>query len=175
MKKGLVVIWVLITVLGSGCMQSQQTADSVQSNVRQTTAGIPAADPVDAYLLVVDDLFNQNTNLNGNAEYLAIDCSAMVNLTAEGRNRLLAELEKYGLKILDKSMDQLKTEGYITNLSFENGIYFEIKDQPMSESTILMTAMKWRSGLGAIGWENRTVSWQNNSWALDESKETWVS
>lgn len=174
-KSGISVFLILITMLCAGCVQSPTNDEISQSETSQTSINDPAADPVGAYLLVIDDLFNQNLNLNNNIEYLAIDCSTMVNLTAEGRARLLVELEKYNLNILDKTMDQLIAEGFITNLSFENGIFFEIKDQPLKASAIVMNAMKWRSGLAAYGWKNRTVTWQNNSWTLDETGETIVS
>lgn len=180
-KRGFLVCLIFVTMLNAGCSQLS-TAQTSQSEPltdlsisSRNSENNPAADPVDAYLLVIDDLFNQDPALNSNIEYLAINCSTMVNLSAEGRTRMLNELKKYGFIVLDNTMDQLKSEGYVRDLKFENGIFIEIKDQQMKASTIVMSAMKWRGGLAAFGWENRTVTWKNNSWTLDESKETWVS
>ena len=73
------------------------------------------------------------------------------------------------------TMEELEEEGYIKNLFFEEGILFEIKDETMQGATITMDISKWRSGLGAIGYDGLIVKYKNGKWEIVKQGNAWIS
>jgi Ca-activated chloride channel family protein len=133
------------------------------------------SDAVGAYMAVLDKLYSEDSGLNAEIKYLAIDTSKMVNLTDEAKSKLMKELDKYGLTVLDMTFEELQKEGYIEDLAFRNGILFRIEDEPMSGNKIVMDASKWRSGTGAIGYEDIVVKYSAVGWKITGMKSAWIS
>lgn len=78
-----------------------------------------APDPVDAYLLVIDKLYEEDPALNDGIEYLAIDTSTMVNLNEESRDILLEELKNYGFTVLDMTYEELEKDSQSASLLYQ--------------------------------------------------------
>ncbi|MTI70882.1 MAG: hypothetical protein FH751_11590 [Firmicutes bacterium] len=163
MKKNFIVrkIFVLfilsITVFTIACTQSEKI------------------DKVDAYTTVIDKLYEEDTALNSNIKYIAIDTSLIVNLNNEEKKELLKDLEKYGFTILDMTIEELKKEGYVKDLYFKKGILFKIKDEPIKRNSITMNISKWRSGLGAIGYHDTVLKYKNGKWKIEKQGIAWIS
>ena len=136
--------------------------------------GLPP-DPIDAYLLVIDKLYEDDIALNDNIKYLAINTTTMANLNQEGRVTLLEELEKYGYTVLDMTFDELEKEGYIRDLYFKEGILIRIEDEVMEDNIIKMNASKWKSGLGAIGYDGMTLEYNGEIWEVTGLVSNWIS
>ena len=133
------------------------------------------ADPIDAYLLVIDKLYEEDTVLNDNIKYLAIDTTTMVNLNDDNRDILLEELDKYGHTVLDMTFDQLEEEEYTRDLYFQKGILIRIEDEVMEDNIIKMNASKWKSGLGAIGYDGMTLEYNGEVWEVTGIVSNWIS
>jgi Ca-activated chloride channel family protein len=156
MKKLLLLNLVLLFLI-SGCTQ----------NIAPNTA--------DAYKIVIDKLYNEDEGLNSNIKYLAIDTTTMVNLNNDTKEKLLKTLEDYGLIVLDMTFEELEKQGYIEDLYFKEGILFKIEDEPMKNNTIKMNVSKWRSGLGAIGYNDLVIKYKNGEWKITKIGEAWIS
>ena len=130
---------------------------------------------VDAYTTAIDKLYQEDSGLNGDIKYIALDTSSIINLDDSERQELLQALESYGFTVLDMTMEELEEEGYIKNLFFEEGILFQIKDEPMQETSITMDISKWRSGLGAIGYDGLIVKYKNGKWEIVKQGNAWIS
>jgi len=130
---------------------------------------------VEAYTTVIDKLYKEDSGLNGDIKYLAIDTSLMVNLNDKTKVKLLKHLEKYGFTVLDMSFEDLQKTGYIKNLQFEEGILFQIEDEPMENNRIKMKASKWRSGKGAIGYNHLILNYKDGKWEISGLNEMWIS
>ncbi|MBR0597409.1 hypothetical protein [Sinanaerobacter chloroacetimidivorans] len=137
--------------------------------------GSPDLSAADAYWMVIDQLYQEDSGLNGDIKYLAIDTTEMVNLTEEGKEALLKQLESYGYEVLDTTFQELQEQGLIHDLYFPEGILFQIQDEPMEGNTITMDASKWRSGTGAIGYDNLVVEYKNDIWEIKEFGGAWIS
>lgn len=163
MKKKIIVrkIFILfilsITVFAVACTQSEEV------------------DKVGAYTTVIDKLYEEDSALNSNIKYIAIDTSLIVNLNDEEKAELLKELGNYGFIILDMNIEELKEEGYVKDLYFEEGILFQIKDELIERNSITMDISKWRSGLGAIGYDGTVVKYKNGKWKIVEQGDAWIS
>lgn len=142
------------------------------------TAACAKSDPVDkvgAYTTVIDKLYEEDSALNSNIKYIALDTSSIVNLNNEEKAELLKELENYGFTVLDMTIEQLEEEGYVKDLYFEEGILFRIKDQPIKGNSITMDISKWRSGLGSIGYDGTIVKYKDGKWEIDKQGNAWIS
>lgn len=154
MKKMIVLIIIMITV--AGCSNE-------------------AIEPVGAYTTVIDKLYNEDIALNSNIKYIAVDTSLIKNLSDEQKFALLKEVEKYGLTVLHMTFEELEKQGFIEDLYFKEGILFRLEDELMSGSSINMDASKWRSGLGAIGYNDLEVKYKNGKWIITKTGSAWIS
>ncbi|MEL7649941.1 MAG: hypothetical protein AAGU76_17810 [Sedimentibacter sp.] len=157
MKKLLCVVLILIVSLSAGCSRTEPP------------------DAIGAYEAAIDRLYMEDEALNTGIKYLAIDTSEMVNLTEENKKTLLKNLEKYGLTVLDATMEQLKEQGYIKDTNFEEGILFKIRDEKMKNSSVAMDVSKFRSGLGAIGYDGMVIKYRDGRWEITKSGSPWIS
>lgn len=155
MKK-IIVFLILITIIAAGCNQE-------------------ITEPVGAYTTVIGKLYNEDMALNHDIKYIAVDTSLINNLSEEQKSELLKEIEKYGYIVLDMTFDKLEEQGYIEELYFKEGILFNIEDKPMSGNAILMNVSKWRSGLGAIGYNDLKVEYKNGNWKITKTGSAWIS
>lgn len=155
MKKIIVCLMIIMTVV-SGCSQKPP-------------------DAVEAYTVVIDKLYNEDMALNADIKYIAVDTSSIVNLSNEKKERLLKEVGKYGLNVLDMTFDELEKEGYIKDLYFEQGILFKIEDKEMNNNSIMMDVSKWRSGTGAVGYENLKTKYKDGNWEITDTGSAWIS
>jgi len=157
MKKIITLLTLAAAILLSGCFQNAPS------------------DCVGAYMAVIDKLYNEDSGLNGDIKYIAIDTSSMSNLDENSKAELLKQLEKYGAAVLDMTFEELESKGYIKNLYFTEGIFFRIEDAYIKNNSIKMNVSKWRSGLGAIGYNDMTVSYKNKSWKITKTGTAWIS
>lgn len=157
MKKILLILNIFLVFILSGCSEDS------------------APNTADAYKIVIDKLYNEDEGLNSEIKYLAVDTSTMKNLTDETKAELLKTLENYGLTVLDMSFEELKKQGYIEDLYFKEGILFKIEDEIMKNNSIIMNVSKWRSGLGAIGYDNLVIKYKNGEWKITKTGDAWIS
>jgi Ca-activated chloride channel family protein len=157
MKKLLYILLIIIFVMISGCTAKE------------------APDGAGAYEAAIDKLYNEDEALNMNIKYLAVDTTKMKNLTEESKKTFLKKLEKYGLTVLDTTSVELEKNGYIKDTNFEEGILFELEDEQMKNNTIKMDVSKFRSGMGAIGYEGMELKYRNGKWKIKKSGSPWIS
>jgi len=157
MKTKLLILVVALIVLIVGCAKDS------------------APNAADAYKMVIDKLYNEDEGLNGDIKYVALDTSSMMNLTDETKAELLNRLEDYGLIVLDMNFKELEEQGYIQDLYFKEGVLFKIEDEPMKNNTITMNVSKWRSGTGAIGYNNLIIKYSRSEWKITKLGESWIS
>ncbi len=158
MARKIIILFILsIAIFTAACTQSE------------------VVDKVGAYTTVIDKLYEEDTALNNNINYIAVDTSSIINLNDEEKAALLKELESYGFTVLDMTIEELKEEGYIKDLYFEEGILFEIEDEPIEGNSITMDISKWRSGLGAIGYDGTVVTFKNEKWEIETPGAAWIS
>jgi hypothetical protein len=175
----LALILVLLTALcachanGSSVLTTtsleQKSAETAMSMNIQT-------DMVSGYLFVIEYLATTERDIRDMPlmKYLAVDTSKLVGLTAEEKTHLLAELEKYQLKILDKTFTELVAEGYIKKAAyeFENGAFIEIKNISIKGSTMTMDAFIFFAGLNGWGLLDFDITYDGSNWSISRTKIT---
>lgn len=155
MKK-IIALMIFIVLLATGCSKEE-------------------LDMVGAYTTVIDKLYNEDTALNSDIKYIAVDTSLIKNLSDEQMSILLKKVEDYGYIVLDMTFEELEEQGYIDDLYFKEGILFKLEDVSKSKNSITMDVSKWRSGLGAIGYDDLVVKYQNGKWEVKKTGSAWIS
>lgn len=155
MKK-IIALMIFIVLLATGCSKEE-------------------LDMVWAYTTVIDKLYNEDTALNSDIKYIAVDTSLIKNFSDEQMSILLKKVEDYGYIVLDMTFEELEEQGYIDDLYFKEGILFKLEDVSKSKNSIIMDVSKWRSGLGAIGYDDLVVKYQNGKWEVKKTGSAWIS
>ena len=138
-----------------------------------------------AYMTVIDYLYNQEKGLNGKEgeiKYIALDTQDMLWLTARQKELLFEKMEaKYGVEILDKTYVRLKAEGYLQTDEdsggyFSDGILFKITGGYFDRNVIkLEEAFKWRAGKRIYRIRDLVVEFRNEDWEIIETGSSWNS
>lgn len=127
-----------------------------------------------AYYAIVQKLYEEDTALN-RGEYLAVDlCKVKLEDTTAIITLLQDFCDDKGYILLQDDFDGLEEKGYIRDLYFEDGFLITFADIELTESKLVTDAMKWRSGLAAIGAEY-TVKKRNGTWTVTETANSWIS
>jgi len=142
-------------------------------NVKLTQAQ-NAPNLVQAYAMVIDELYNTDIALNDGIRYLAVDLTGITNLTAEEQKNLrYFLLDKYPLATLNKTYDELVQQGYITYIDsehqlgiFKEGILITINDNPLEDNSVTISCDKYRSAYGTVGFGDLVMRHQNNNWVV---------
>jgi hypothetical protein len=133
---------------------------------------------LDGYMALIDDLYQEDSGLNGDITMIAFDTSGWVGLTEPEKEIILSMAkEKYGIDTLQGSFEELAEQGLIDkdNLYFESGVLIELKEMEYNEETMTLTCAisKWRSGLGAIGADAK-VTYEDGVWKITKTNN-WIS
>lgn len=126
-------------------------------------------------LKVLEDLWEVDAGLNGNAKYISIDLSKAPGELTDGEKSAISYIftKAHDKICLELTFEELREQGYIKNdeLYWEDGVLFSITDNMKSEEhyyglrVIKFNAQKWRSGLGAYFFNDCTASWpQKGTW-----------
>lgn len=128
------------------------------------------------YAEIFDIICTIDTGLNSDGQYINVDTKSFQGFTEEDKVQLFEYLsQKYNKTILNKTFEELESEGYIENMSFNDGMMFKAnKYLKNSENEISFEGTKWVSGNGAIGFiaEAEKV---NNRWIIKKCQMTWIS
>lgn len=133
---------------------------------------------IDGFFALIDDIYREDTGLNDNITMIAFDFGNSDVLSKTEIETILAlAKEEYGLEIIQGTFDELAEQGLIDkeNLYFESGVLIEIKDAKTDngKNKITCSISKWRSGLGAIGW-NAEAEFDNGKWNITR-EDFWIS
>lgn len=131
---------------------------------------------VDVYSKALDSFMPLDEGLNGDMKFIAIEGSTLKYLQADKRNEVLKNFEKYKVKVMIASLDELKKMGLFNEKQlYLEGLLLSVKDVTIvSDEEIVVEGSKYRSGDGAIG-VKCTLKYKNGNWKVDKADITWIS
>lgn len=133
---------------------------------------------IDGFITLIDDIYNEDPALNDSIAMIAFNIENTEILSETEIETILAVVKnEYGLKVIRGTFDELADQGLIDreHLYFEKGILIEIKniDTDKNGNKITASISKWRSGLGAIGW-NAEALFEDDNWTVTRHN-SWIS
>jgi len=128
------------------------------------------------YALAFDRAMEQDIGLNSDIKYICIDTKTFKDFKEEDKKQLFDYIEdKYKVTMLDFSFNELKTEGYIKDGCFQEGIIFGVgKYEAYTPRKVAFECIKWRSTDGANGFRFE-AKYQFKKWRLKKCNLIWVS
>ncbi|MBE6112944.1 MAG: hypothetical protein E7195_08030 [Peptococcaceae bacterium] len=144
------------------------------------------------YLKVLDDLWEKDSGLNGEINYVSVDLSKAPGNLTDGEKAAIAWIfgGNHNVTALTLPSDELAEQGYFTEISlsymgkgdgadekerkiyqWDDGVLFTIVDTREEEElyslpVIKFDAMKWRTPLGAYYFSNCSAVWpQIGTWS----------
>lgn len=133
---------------------------------------------IDGFLALTHDIYQEDSGLNGGISMIAFDTTEWTMLS-KIETEIILELvkKKYELEVVEGTFDELAEQKLIDkdNLYFESGILIEIKDIEINKDKdkIECSIKKWRSGLGAIGWDAK-AKLDKDTWEI-RRENMWIS
>ena len=136
-------------------------------------------DVVELYRTVFNDLYEMDTALNSDIEFIALDLTRVENLSQEQQESLAQLLvEDTGLEVRFSTykdlLDQrliVYSEGDSSFTLFETGILFTFVTEDLEEDSFRFSADKWRSSLGAYGFSDCTATLTDDGWTYQVGSE----
>lgn len=125
---------------------------------------------VGLYYQMILDIISQDTALNEDTSIIALDLTQASNLT-DGDKSALSYLVMNGFMkdCYLYTYEELVNEGLIDdeNLYFKDGILITIAVTKETTDSFTFSISKWRSGLGAIGYDDCTAKRKGTEWTYD--------
>ena len=122
------------------------------------------------YLEQVAELYQTDEGLNGDIQKIALDLSGLGNLSRQEKEALRYLVEcTYQKETFFSSYQELCDQGIIDpqNPRYKDGIILTISSKEESDESFRFSAMKWRSGLGAVGYQDAQAKMQNGKWKCE--------
>lgn len=120
------------------------------------------------YLSVLEDIWAEDPGLNGDTKYVGVDLSSTALTESEQAAVAWRIGELTQKELVAGTFDELCAAGYIDreSLYWADGCLLAIEESETSEKRVTFRVLKWRSGLGAIFYENCTAKRdQNGNWS----------
>lgn len=153
------------------------------TGVRSITVVEPGEDLLSLYLDILDELYETDPGLNpeGSMEVsitYGIDLSEVHNLTEADKGMVAyffsgshdTDWEKaQPAGFVLGTYQELVDQGYIDGeeLYFEDGVLFTIRDEPAENGKFSFSAQKWRSGTGAIFYDDCQAEKKDGVWTYE--------
>lgn len=159
------IFWVLTVICISIGLASCNKADNKSL----------AAEHADAYFAVFQKIYEEDAGLNADSKYIAID---LTGAKLSDTSRLIEQIQGFcddnGYELLQDTFNGLKEKGYIKDSYFEDGFLISLNNIELSKDTLVTTAQKWRSGIGAIS-VDYTVKKKSGSWVITKTENMMMS
>ena len=128
------------------------------------------------YALAFDAALRADGGGNSSIEHISIDTKNFKDFKDEDKKELFEYIrEKYKATVLDMSLEELDTAGYIKKSTFEKGVLFYLgKYNSYSATSASFYCAKWSSALGSSGFYFEG-EYKKNKWRIKKFDRTFVS
>lgn len=137
---------------------------------------------VEMYKKILDDLINQDSAINEDAKFVAIDftnflayhkdrydgSSQLRNLSTNEKNQLLDYCKKYNENVIEATMEKLKEKGYFNekNMCLQGILITVTNTEKVEFDKAILSLQKYRGGLAAVFPKYELTLVDNDYWTL---------
>ncbi len=149
-----------------------------QLTAQDVTLKEPGNDYYGVWLAILTALWEEDPGLNDDADYFGFDLTGLSTLNAQ-EARILGTLfsQSLGKIPLFGTYEELVEQGYINDaeLYWEDGLLFTLAEDSVADDRVGFQCSKWRSGLGAIFYEDSAFSFNSSGGADIEWGPMYIS
>ena len=129
------------------------------------------------YIQTLHSYLLQDTALNENIDYMAIDMSSLEYASAEEKERVADFFDSAYVPVIDADLEKLIAEGLYdeSTMSLPNGVLLQVQSVTRDDDEIIIKGMKYRSGLGANGFQTKWTVNADGTWTMHDTEMTWIS
>jgi len=153
-----------------GCSRQRNSTENPTNGIGNLTKW------AEIYQVTLDSYLKQDTALNENIDFIAIDLSTLEFTNEDDKKLIVTWFESNHVPVKDSNLDGLRAEGLFDEerLFIPDGVLLEINKVTEKNNEIIIEGMKYRGGLGANGFETK---WRLNNgiWEFVETIMTWIS
>ena len=165
----------IIVVTYNGAMAESYPAQITASHIEV----VAHDDLIDGYLALIDEIYQEDSGLNGEIQMIAFDTSDWKLLTGIQKQMIFTDVkDNYGIDTMEGTYEELVAQGLIDDkqLYFEKGILIKITDlkYDKEKKEITCAISKWRGGLGAVGSDKVTAILSGEGWKITQ-EGSWIS
>ena len=174
-KRLILCICLMLTICFSGCSRHRNGTVNID-NGTENQITLYLTKWAEIYQITLESYLAQDTALNENIEFIAIDLSTLELANDDDKKQVLIWFEKKYMPVIDTNLDGLRKEGLFDedHMYIPNGVLLTIEKVTEMNNEIIIQGMKYRGGLGANGFETK---WKLNKgiWEFIETVMTWIS
>lgn len=149
----------------------QINAESVVFKEQQT-------DYYSLYLQILEDIYGADDGLNGGADFFGFDFTEIEQLSENEKSLLAWNFSSaHSAEPIMGTIQELMDDGTIDkeNLYWEDGLHFTVKETQVQDNAVFYSVQKWKSGLGAVGYENHADKASDGQWVFSKIESMWIS
>ena len=128
------------------------------------------------YQITLESYLAQDTALNENIEFIAIDFSTLELANDDDKKQIVIWFEKKYMPVIDTNLDGLREEGLFDedHMYIPNGVLLTIEKVTEGNNEIIIQGMKYRGGRAANWFETKWL-FNNRIWEFNETIMTGIS
>ena len=181
-KRLIFCICLILAICFSGCSRHRNGTVNIDNgaenliNLAEHQITLYLSQWAEIYQITLESYLAQDTALNENIEFIAIDFSTLELANDDDKKQIVIWFEKKYMPVIDTNLDGLREEGLFDedHMYIRNGVLLTIEKVTERNNEIIIQGMKYRGGLGANGFETK---WKLNKgiWEFIKTVMTWIS
>ena len=169
MKKVFSVVYALLFLVTLASCGREKLEPDIGSETTQIitegtqTVTVITTEYLDIYIKAIERLIVEDPALNNNMKYIAIEMSTLKGINKSDEAELIKYFEDRYVEVKNVSLDDLKKAGEFDEkyLYLKNGIAIRVYEViEFTEDSIVFSAIKYKSGFGAVGFTFKFSSGQ---------------
>lgn len=157
---------------GEGANEAKKDVRSIWGETDRRDSG---GDLADLYIMVLDKTYQTDPALNEGVTYIAIDPDSLPGMEEREKTRVKAHFKKYHQQVVFANLQELGIKEKQGNSIALQGVLLSLeKVEQKSDGKWLISAMKFRSSLGAAG-ATYIASYEDGKWKLQATGEAWMA
>jgi hypothetical protein len=152
-----------------GCSRSKNLSENIMAEKENQTKW------AEIYQITLNSYLEQDTALNENIDFIAIDLSTLEFANDYDKNIIVIWFEKNHVSVKNINLEGLKTEGLFDGRRISDGVFLKIDNVTEMNKEIIIEGMKYRSALGANWFRTKWLLNNNGIWEFVETVMTSIS
>jgi hypothetical protein len=117
-------------------------------------------DMKEVYRLALDAFIPLGDGLTNHMKYLALELNSLEGISAEDKEDILNDFNKYGVDVLDTTLEQLEQEGRVGEARSIKGVLLRVKSTEVTDNKVVVRGFVYKSAKGGVGTRCTIHRWE---------------
>lgn len=153
---------------------SAEKLKAEEPDLKQGLKRDPKQDMKEVYRLALDAFMPLGDGLTHHMKYLALELNNLEGISAEDKEGIVNDFKKYGVDVLDTTLEQLEQEGRVGEAHSIKGVLLKVKSTEATDNKVVVRGFVYKSAKGGIGTEV-VVEYADSQWRVTKATATGIS